>query len=416
MKILDEFKKNKKYYISRLITIVITVIVATLVIVLFAKTDYYKNEYTIMMNEKYGIYSKLVKAKVEDIKEEYYPGQDENLGYVLRITFSAKLLSGDNKGDVIEGVQYFSDYTLNLYRKVKEGQTIYIAEEKLSSDDIPTYYFAGDSISYNHWWGIIILALVLVILLLIISKSKGLLTIISLAFTILIIIYVLLPSIILGKNIYILTLLCAIFVIAVTFILVVGLNKKCLCASLGCFIGLVLSGLLSVITLRIINASGYYVQEGSEEIIEFSQTMYNAGIAIDFKGLIFASTIIGALGAVMDVSLSLSSALKEVYDNSTNTSFASTIKSGFVIGKDMIGTMVNTLILAYVASDLTVLLWMMTHHSDGFILQSEYIAVAIAQALVGAIAMVVTIPLTSMVCALIYNKKGKEKLALEEER
>ena len=110
----------------------------------------------------------------------------------------------------------------------------------------------------------------------------------------------------------------------------------------------------------------------------------------------------------MDVSLSLSSALKEVYDNSENHSLLGTIKSGFVIGKDMIGTMVNTLILAYVASDLAFLLCIMAEHSNEFIMQSEYIAVAIAQALVGSIAMVITIPLTSMICAMVYNKKNKE--------
>ena len=117
----------------------------------------------------------------------------------------------------------------------------------------------------------------------------------------------------------------------------------------------------------------------------------------------------------MDVSLSLSSALKEVYDHSKETSLANTIKSGFTIGKDMIGTMVNTLILAYVASDLTFILWMMEHRSNGFIFQSEYIAVAIAQALVGAIAMVLTIPLTSIICAFVYNKKNMNKELLEEE-
>lgn len=119
----------------------------------------------------------------------------------------------------------------------------------------------------------------------------------------------------------------------------------------------------------------------------------------------------------MDVSLSLSSALKEVYDNTEKPTLAKTIKSGFVIGKDMIGTMVNTLVLAYVASDLTFILWMMSHHSDGFILQSEYIAVAIAQAIVGSIAMVLTIPLTSLICAFIYNKKNQtiDNKLMEEE-
>ena len=405
----EEIKNyGKENLIKRIITILITLIFAVLFIVIFGKTTYYKNSATITYNETYGTYSKLVKAKVLSIDSIYYPTGEERADYDYVITFSAKILKGEKKGEVVEVKQYFNDYTSHFYKQVKDGKRIYIVEEDNSASGEPTYYFSGDSISYDHWGGIIALAVILIILLLIISKSKGLLTILSLRLTVLVIIFVLLPSIIQGINIYLLVLVCSIYVIAVTFVLVVGINKKCLCAILGCFSGLLLSGGLALLTLYIINATGYYVQEGVSDVIMLFQTSYNARIIIDLKGLVFASTIIGALGAVMDVSLSLSSALKEVYDNSKETSLLNTIKSGFTIGKDMIGTMVNTLILAYIASDLTFILWMMEHRSNGFIMQSEYIAVAIAQALVGAIAMVLTIPLTSIICAFVYNKKNKE--------
>ena len=406
---------GKVNLIKRLITIFVTLVLAILFIIIFGKTTYYKNEYTIIMKETYGTYGKLVKAKVVSIDEIYYPTEEDRADYTIRITFRAKLLKGDKKGEIVEAKQYLNDYTSHFYKQVKDKQIVYITEENNNADGVPTYYFAGDSISYDHWGGIIALASILVVLLLIISKSKGLLTVLSLGLTALVIVFVLLPSIINGINIYLLVLICAVYVIAVTFILVVGINKKCLCASLGCFSGLLLSGGLALLTLRIINATGYYVQEDVEDVVMLFQSSYLEGITIDLKGLVFASTIIGALGAVMDVSLSLSSALKEVYDNSRQTSLVNTIKSGFTIGKDMIGTMVNTLILAYIASDLTFVLWLMEHRSNGFIMQSEYIAVAIAQALVGAIAMVLTIPLTSIICAFVYNRNKKTIQVLEEE-
>ena len=400
---------GKERLIKRLFTIFVTLILASLFIVLFAKTEYYKNDYTIALNEQNGTYAHLVKVKVNEITDIFYPPKEERRSYDVCITFSATILEGEDKGKVIEAKQYQNDYTKNYTRRIKAGQRVFVVKEE-AGDFEPTYYFAGDSISYDHWGGIILLASILVILLLILSKSKGLLTILSLGLTVLVIVFVLLPSILVGRNIFILTIVCAVYVIVVTFLLVVGVNKKCLCASLGCFFGLMLSGLLALLTLRIMNATGYYQQEDVEELVMLFQTYYLAGIIIDLKGLLFASTIIGALGAVMDVSLSLSSALKEVYDNSKETSLTSTIKSGFTIGKDMIGTMVNTLVLAYIASDLTFILWLMGHRSTGFIFQSEYIAIAIAQALVGSIAMVLTIPLTSIVCAIIYNKKDKKEI------
>lgn len=417
MKKLKEYIESygKKNLIIRLLSIVITIVLASLILIIFSDTKYYKNDYNIDMTETHGNFSKLVKSKVISIDDIYYPDKSEGKSYTVCITFTAELLKGDNKGERVSVKQYLNDYTSHFYNQVKKGQKVYITEEKTSENDEPTYYFAGDSLSYDHITGIVILASILALSLILVSRTKGVLTIISLALTIVVAILIFLPGILNGKNIYLLTIFLCVYVISVTFVLVAGFNKKCLCAGIGCMSGLLLSGLLAVITLRIINATGHFAQEDVSEVTILFQTMYNVDIVIDLKGLIFASTIIGALGAVMDVSLSLSSALKEVYDNSDDHSFIKTIKSGFVIGKDMIGTMTNTLILAYLASDMAFILYLMIAHSDPFILQSEYIAVAIAQALVGSIAMVLTIPLTSAICALIYNKKRKKEENIEIE-
>ena len=403
----DEIKAlGKKKIILRLTTIIATIIIASLMLLILYKDSYYKNEYNIAYTEI--TFSKFKKAKVEEIISVEEPDEEEGVGYTLHYTYQCVILEGDHKNESHIVHQYLNDYTSNYTNTVKKGDTIYVVEQ-LRGDDEVSYIFNGDSISFNHIAGIIVLAVVLILLLLMISKSQGLLTIISLILSLLAILYVFLPRILNGQNIYLLTIFVCVFTIVVTYLIVVGINKKGICATLGCFGGLLLSGILSLIAMSILHVTGHYANEDIGEVTLLYQSLYNAEIKISLKGLLFASTLIGALGAVMDVSLSLSSSLKEVYDNAKEVSLKNTIKSGFVIGKDMIGTMVNTLILAYVAADLSFILYFMVHHSDSFILRSEYLAVAIAQALVGSIAMVLTIPLTSIICAFIYNKKNKIK-------
>ena len=354
----------------------------------------------------FNLFGQTIKLFEPNNSEE---NNNSGIAYTVHIVYKAVVLEGDNKGKECVVHQYLNDYTEGYTNKVKGNKVVYAALQETVTDEL-SYLFNGDSLSFDHMGGLIALAVILIILLLVISKTKGFLTIISLILSLLSVLYIFLPRLINGNNIYLLTIFVCIFTIVVTYLLVVGVNKKCLCAVLGCFAGLMLSGALSFITMYMIDATGHFSNEAvSDDITLLYQTLYNVDIHIDLKGIIFASTLIGALGAVMDVSLSLSSSLKEVYDNAKENSVLSTIKSGFNIGKDMIGTMVNTLILAYIASDLAFILYIMVHHSTEFILRSEFIAIAVAQALVGSIAMVLTIPLTSLICALIYNKKNKIK-------
>ena len=410
---IEEVKAyGKKNIIIRLITIVLTVAVASLLIVFLKVDTYYKNTYTIdYLEANFQTLEKIKILEIISIEEN----DNASIAYDKHITYKGMVLKGEDKGKECIVHQYLNDYIGGYSKIVTKEKTVYAARQA-GVDDTISYFFNADSISYSHVGGLILLSCILVVLLLAISKTKGLLTIISLVLALLSIVYIFLPRILRGENIYLLTCFVCIFVVVVTYLIVVGANKKCLCATLGCLFGLLLSGVLALITLSILNVTGHFANEyTADDVTMLYQSLYNVNIHIDLRGIIFAATLIGALGAVMDVSLSLASSLKEVYDNAKERSILNTIKSGFNIGKDMIGTMVNTLILAYIASDLSFILYMMVHHSNELIFRSEYLAIAIAQALVGSIAMVLTIPLTSLICAFLYNKKQKEGEVKNEE-
>ena len=149
----------------------------------------------------------------------------------------------------------------------------------------------------------------------------------------------------------------------------------------------------------------------NEEASTLSQHItYNGGVAenvsYDFKGLLYAGIIIGALGACMDVSMSIASALHELKEESPDISVKKMMKAGMNIGKDMMGTMTNTLILAYMGGSL-VLVMLMTVTGDNFrhIINTEMLLEEILRAISGSFGLVTTIPFTTLVGSLMMGKR-----------
>ena len=141
---------------------------------------------------------------------------------------------------------------------------------------------------------------------------------------------VFIPSILSGKNIYLSSIIVCIYTIIMTYLIVNGINKKTLAATLGCFGGIVVSGILTIIMDKILELTGYVDEES------IYLTYISTETPIDLKAIIFAAILIGAIGAIMDVSMSISSSLWEVKEKSSS-SFNALFKSGMNIGRDVMG-------------------------------------------------------------------------------
>ena len=138
---------------------------------------------------------------------------------------------------------------------------------------------------------------------------------------------------------------------------------------------------------------------------------------IDFKDIMLAGIMISALGACMDVGMSIASAISELKEKKPELASKELIKSGMNIGKDVMGTMTNTLILAYVGSAmLCILLYNINGFDLPFILNAEDITTEILKSLSGSIGLVCTIPLTAIFGGIIIgNSKIKTKKENKEE-
>ena len=138
-------------------------------------------------------------------------------------------------------------------------------------------------------------------------------------------------------------------------------------------------------------------------------SLLNETNPIDLRAIIFASITIGAMGATMDVAMDITSSLFEIRRKIPDISFSHLVHSGVIIGRDIMGTMANTLILAYIGSSLTTVLLFASYQSSlEQLLNRELIIVELLQALCGSIGILCTIPISALISSALCCLSRKD--------
>ena len=238
-----------------------------------------------------------------------------------------------------------------------------------------------------------------VALLLIIGGIKGLKTLVSLVIAVTMIFFGYIPLIIKGVNPILASLGISIPVVIITLIIISGKNIKTLVAVIGTSLGVIISGILAFIFGNLAHLTG--LADDSSISLAYIPQFRN----LDYKGILFGTILIGAIGAIMDVAISIASALYEINDLDKNISKKNMIISGMNIGKDMMGSMSNTLILAYVGTTLhLIILFIVYRIRFTEIINLDSIATEIIRAMAGSIGLIITIPVTVVIGTAIYKK------------
>lgn len=257
----------------------------------------------------------------------------------------------------------------------------------------------------NHYiiamFGLFLLTIVLV------GGKQGVKAILGLLITIIAVYFILIKGIYLGYNAILMTIATSAIIIILTFIIIGGFSKKILTAALGTLGGVISSGIVAVIFGHLAKLSG-----ACEDAIQLSMNM--TSVNFNFRDLIFAGIVVAALGACMDVGMSIASSLDEIKNKTKDISWKELFKSGMNIGKDVIGTMTNTLILAYVGGALTlILLFLACNMGFTEILNKETIAEEVISAIAGSMGVVFTVPITAFIYAVLNRRKTTYKMTSE---
>lgn len=319
---------------------------------------------------------------------------DESTEGVLKGSMSLKvqILTGRYKGDICFITNYFSAlYNVN----VKEGNTV-----SVRIDTTGEGVYSASVYNYNRAPLLAGLIILFFALLAIIGGKKGMKAFAGLAYTFVCICFILLPLTLKGYNAIVLTAVLIFITTTVSFILISGVGKKTIAAEVGCMCGVLIAALLGEFACRIGGISTFQTDE-AEALLLVKSTF-----DLKMRGLFTAGILISAMGAVMDVSMSISSAVCELATVNGKMTFKELYKSGMNIGRDAMGTMANTLVLAYVGSSLNMMVLIYSYGvSFSQLINTDFVAIELIKAISGSIGIVCTVPCVSFIAAKLFGKK-----------
>lgn len=254
-------------------------------------------------------------------------------------------------------------------------------------------FFIADKYRVNVLY---FLSALFVALLLFVGKKKGLFSLVSILITLSLIFWALTPMVLSGMNpIFATVIICVLSSIAAIY-LVGGFNEKSSAAILGTVISLIIAGLLSILTIKTASLTGF----SSEE----SMFLLTAHPDLNFVGILASAMMIGALGAVMDIGMSISSTINELFISNSDMGVKDLFESGMNVGRDIIGTMANTLILAYLGGALSLVLLSNNIDMQKFFNLNQ-VATEISAAIIGSVAIVICVPISAIISAYLIKIK-----------
>ncbi|NCB41726.1 MAG: YibE/F family protein [Clostridia bacterium] len=396
-RLVNKKKFSFNFQFKQFVVWLITIIFSTVYIIL--AHSIVANDLNIFNME--GAYVEKGKViQIQDTLIDEYPLNEEITYENSETYFYCELLTGKNKGTQVLAVQTSDNFSEASEEAVSVG------------DRVILYNYGNTGAEYDWIFGgyaraeiLFFFGIAFFLLLLLFGQIKGLNTIISLTYTVLAIFFIFIPSVLNGYNVYFMSTITCIFIIIMTLLITNGATSKSLATIMGCIFGVSTAAILSVIFDKLLRLTGL-LDEHSIYL-----TYLDSGVGIDLKALIYAMIVIGALGAVMDVAMDIASSLYEIRHHVESISFGDLVKSGLRIGRDVMGTMANTLVLAYIGSSLCSILLLITYAASlRELLNREAIVVEILQALIGSTAILLTIPLTAIVCGVIYTGGKRRKI------
>ena len=308
-----------------------------------------------------------------------------------------RILSGDHKDEIMTVTNYMSAL-FNV--DVDQGDRIIV---RIMTDEDGSYYASV----FNYDRGIVLGAFLLIFfaLLAILGGKKGIGALAGLLLTLGCIWFILIPCLIRGVPAIPVTIGVSAVSAAAGLIFLNGYSKKTLCAVCGCVGGVLTAGIAAAAVGTLSPMNGFNMQEAENLIL------YGADRGLKVSGLLVCGVLISALGAVMDVALGIASSVWEMKEQNPDASAKSLFRSGMQIGKDAMGTMANTLILAFAGSSLNMLILVQTYDIPFLqLINTDSIALEVVQSVAGSVGILLTVPLVAFISARLMVHGGGRRV------
>ena len=309
----------------------------------------------------------------------------------------AEVKTGQYKGETLQ----VSNYVGPLYGgsvEVGDGVTLLISTYSDGSHTATVY-------EYNRTSMLVIIALAFVLVTVLVGGKVGAKSLVALAITLACLFWLLIPLLIKGAPTLLTVFLVCAYITVVTMVIHSGTGRKSVCAMLGTVAGTAIALLFGLLAQKLARISGMRLAD-VEPLLQLRQT----GTPIGLQGLLVGGIVISALGAVMDVAMSIASALTEVHTVAPQMNAKELFRSGMNIGRDMVGTMTNTLILAFLGSGFALVIYLYSLSlSPHQLLSSSYLAIEVVSGISSSIGVILSVPLTALISSVLLTKDKKHE-------
>ncbi len=356
-----------------------------------------------IVNQDEELISYIEHAEVLLVTEFPLPEEDSYGEMIQEVKL--KLTSGQYKDQVFDVDNVLSGHP-GFDIPVQDGDKVIVQVDAYTEGDLDV--FITDFNREGYLRGLVFL---FVAVLLLVGKLKGLKTVMTIGITLFMVWKVILPSILAGLNPIPVIIISCIVITVVTILLVSGFKKKSIAAIIGTISGVLIAGGIAYVIGKSVRMTGMSTEEATM-LLYIPQ-----GISFDFKSLLFSGILLGALGAVMDVAMSIASSIEEVHKANGSLSRGALFSAGMEVGKDVMGTMSNTLILAYTGSSIPLLLLFMAYDTPMIrMMNLDIISTEIVRSLAGSVGLILTIPFTAVITVLLLKPESIENVNRSNEK
>ncbi|NCG41300.1 MAG: YibE/F family protein [Actinobacteria bacterium] len=342
---------------------------------------------------KIGLVSELLNATVEEVEDSVcsysISGEIECCRNVL-ITVH----EGSEAGSLVALPEVNTSFD-RTFPKLSVGEDIIVGYHQ----DINSYYYEDRDRRTSLWW----LALLFAVFVVCLARTRGLLALVAMAGTVLVLVKFVAPSVLDGNDPVLVCVVAAALIAFFSLYLTHGFTVMTTVALAGTLIALGFTLGISWIFFELASFSGF----SSEE----SLVLPLLSESLDLRGLLLGGTIIAALGALDDVTVTQAATVLELSAQNSQMSASQLVRSGLKIGREHIASTVNTLLLAYVGSSIPLLLlFAVSDQPLGLVANSELISIEIVRTLCGSIGLVAALPLTTFLAAFLVRSAARTTL------
>jgi len=340
----------------------------------------------------------FARAKVEKI--ERVEG-DRNNPYDILVRIHLKILDGVKKGNT-PVVEFKGEDNMPKDMFYQEGDTVFVGISKTEGDAEQEYVLLYD---IDNTKGVIVFAVILVLAIVLVGRFRSVLSMLSLLATIFLLFYVLIPMTLKGYSPLPMAVGISLFAIVITIPIILGFQKKTLAAICGASSGVLIATMLALLAGWIMRLSGIVTND-------MMTVFYASSADINLRSLVMSSIVISALGAIMDVCISIASATEEIFRVNPEISFKEAFKSIITVSSDMLGATVNTLMFAYVGGALPLVLMISMKYDPSMpiamIFNNSPVLSDLVSSAVGCIGMFLSMPMTAIICIKLHGRSRAE--------